>query len=582
MYFKIKSLFLWSKNPNFTYHEIPFSLNKINIITGSSKTGKSAIIPIIDYCLGSSKCAIPVDTIRDSCSWFGILIQTNDEQLLICREEAGSKKANDNMYFERNKSIEIPKKIEKNSVLSSIKQLLNELFGMTFLSLDNEESNYNRFLSRPSYRDFMSFIFQPQNIIANADVLFYKADTMDNRRKLINLFPYILGAATPKILAIRQELMNLNKELDSTKKTLENIKNVTFEWRQEILSWISKAREYGLTNYTPNKNTTFEELVNELTKISKKSNYESNLDAKNIESIANEITALRTEEKQISNDLFISQNRYQSMMRLKDSSNNYNESLKIQLERLNISSWLKNLSSNNEICPICGNNHKTSNAILNNFTNAIKNIENEINDSLTFPNAFERELQRVKREISVNVDKLKAIQKRINFENNSLKNSKKLKFTSEEIARFIGQLEMVLATFNRIGKDGELENKILQLNNRIAELTPLINKSDFEKKISDSLNYIQNEAMNIISTLDVEYPSRSIEFIINDLTIKVKNSNGRDDYLWEIGSASNWLSYHISILLAFQKFFQNKNTINIPNILILDQPSQVYFPQTLF
>ena len=63
------------------------------------------------------------------------------------------------------------------------------------------------------------------------------------------------------------------------------------------------------------------------------------------------------------------------------------------------------------------------------------------------------------------------------------------------------------------------------------------------KKISDSLNYIQNEAMNIISTLDVEYPSRSIEFIINDLTIKVKNSNGRDDYLWEIGSASNWLSY---------------------------------------
>lgn len=87
--------------------------------------------------------------------------------------------------------------------------------------------------------------------------------------------------------------------------------------------------------------------------------------------------------------------------------------------------------------------------------------------------------------------------------------------------------------------------------------------------------------MNIISTLDVEYPSRSIEFIINDLTIKVKNSNGRDDYLWEIGSASNWLSYHISILLAFQKFFQNKNTINIPNILILDQPSQVYFPQKL-
>lgn len=63
------------------------------------------------------------------------------------------------------------------------------------------------------------------------------------------------------------------------------------------------------------------------------------------------------------------------------------------------------------------------------------------------------------------------------------------------------------------------------------------------------------------------------------MTIKIRTADGRENYLWEIGSASNWLSYHISISLAFQKFFQERKGISIPNILVFDQPSQVYFPR---
>lgn len=61
--------------------------------------------------------------------------------------------------------------------------MLNELFGMSFLELDPDTGVF-----RPSYRDFMAFLFQPQNIVANADVLFYKADTMEHRKKLIDVF----------------------------------------------------------------------------------------------------------------------------------------------------------------------------------------------------------------------------------------------------------------------------------------------------------------------------------------------------------------------------------------------------------
>jgi len=53
--------------------QLPFKLGSVNIITGRSLTGKSAIIEIIDYCLGRSDFTVPEGTIRDSVAWYGVL-----------------------------------------------------------------------------------------------------------------------------------------------------------------------------------------------------------------------------------------------------------------------------------------------------------------------------------------------------------------------------------------------------------------------------------------------------------------------------------------------------------------------------
>ena len=37
----------------------------VNIITGDSGTGKSALIPIVDYCLGAKEYEVPVRAIRN-------------------------------------------------------------------------------------------------------------------------------------------------------------------------------------------------------------------------------------------------------------------------------------------------------------------------------------------------------------------------------------------------------------------------------------------------------------------------------------------------------------------------------------
>lgn len=81
--------------------------------------------------------------------------------------------------------------------------------------------------------------------------------------------------------------------------------------------------------------------------------------------------------------------------------------------------------------------------------------------------------------------------------------------------------------------------------------------------------------------LDSERPNDPIKMDYKNLTVVISGDDGRDDYLWEIGSGSNWLSYHISVTLAFKLFFNGQSQSPVPSFIVYDQPSQVYFPQKL-
>ena len=83
----VKELILWSAEPAFAPVTITFVPNKVNVITGWSETGKSSIVSIVDYCLGSSRCAIPVGPIRDSVAWYGLRIETSIGVMRVARRK---------------------------------------------------------------------------------------------------------------------------------------------------------------------------------------------------------------------------------------------------------------------------------------------------------------------------------------------------------------------------------------------------------------------------------------------------------------------------------------------------------------
>lgn len=433
-----------------------------------------------------------------------------------------------------------------------------------------------------SYREYIRFLFQPQNIVANADVLFYKADTMEHRKKLIDVFPYALGAVTPETLAKRKEIERLSKISERYRRDLEQIKVVAEGWKHEVAGWLTQAHEYGLTDYVTNDNDEFARQVDELRVISQKRIADASVASAHVAYLSEDIVALRQEEQQTSSELFAVRRRHTEMLQLMQSMGQYDKSLQIQLDRLDISTWIRSNMIERNVLPIFQPSHENVMDDVDALCSAIEQIERTTTEMAVVPAAFEREMQTVQVQIQELTDKLEAIQNRIRVESQSLVAHREESYTLESISRFLGRIDSAISTYERIGTDGELQVKLDEVNARIEKLKKEVNEAEIRRRLDYALNYISTEMGKILTQLDVEHPEDPAEFVIKDLTVRVKNQSGRNDYLWEIGSASNWLSYHIALILALHRFFQTKSSVNIPNFIVFDQPSQVYFPRTRY
>ena len=83
---------------------------------------------------------------------------------------------------------------------------------------------------------------------------------------------------------------------------------------------------------------------------------------------------------------------------------------------------------------------------------------------------------------------------------------------------------------------------------------------------------------DMLQSLDMENSEWEVHFDYKNLALKIVDNKDTSHFLNEIGSASNWLSYHVAFSLALQRYLQTHSPLTIPSFVFYDQPSQVYFP----
>lgn len=573
MFFQLRQVILWPRSGG-APRVVTFEPGMVNVISGASKTGKSSVIPIIDYCLGSERCAIPVGVIRESCSWFGVLVDTLEGQKLIARREPGDLKASGDMLLLEAPEVEPPLSIhQRNQTVDYVKAVLNRLSGLS--NLQFEPGSEDRFKSRPSFRDLMAFLFQPQNIVANPDVMFFKADTTDHREKLKTIFPYVLGAISPELLQARHELDRISRVLRRKESELKARQASGASWQREGFAWARLAIEYGLLPANTVVPNDWPSTVDLLRAAMQSDTRAAAPTLASMDVIMARLTELRATESKLAMELNQSRNKLHELRRLDESSDSFREGLHVQRDRLGLSRWIRELATERPAAVLEPSD--AGRERIDQLCEALEGIELRLRSHPGITESLGRETIRQREAVDTVLADLAAVRQEIRTLEGRSEDARKVTTRGEEISRFLGRLQEALRLYEAADTSSALSEEIAALRTQVEDLNKLISEHEIARKTENALDTIQSISSRLVPELDGEWPDAPIRLNIQDLTVKVIRGT-RDDFLWEIGSGANWLAYHVALTLALQGYFLSKPNHPVPGLLIYDQPSQVYFP----
>ena len=233
---------------------------------------------------------------------------------------------------------------ERNTTVDAVKRMLDRLAGLDPTSDFDPTGAAGGYAGRPSFRDMLAFTFQPQNIVANPDVLFFKADTTEHKEKLRTIFPYVLGAVTPAILEARWELDRLQRNLRRKETELRGLEAANAAWRTEARGWLRQAIELGLLPPNQILSDEWADIIDLLRSLpSGVSRATPSLEGLDV--ALGRLEALRTQEEKYARDLSIHRQRLNELRRLLESSDAYGGAIRVQRDRLEISRWLRGLEA---------------------------------------------------------------------------------------------------------------------------------------------------------------------------------------------------------------------------------------------
>jgi hypothetical protein len=586
MKLKLKNIILYPKDGSKDKKVVPFELDKVNVITGESHKGKSALVHIIDYCLGSGKCSIPVGVIRDLTEWFGVHLITEKTELLILRKEPGHHfSTNEMIMVEQVEPIDFDKLKNPNDYKANRDAVINRLNQLSGLSSErfDLENPKNNFGGAASFRDTSAFQFQPQHIVANPYALFYKADTVEHQQKLRTIFPLILGAVNNEALALEREIKELETNLKKFQLELSTKKAAVNSWVNNLRGLYSRSVQLGLVKDIP-MDTEFYDAEQYLFQlnlivINFKENpipiYQSGTSEKDVQ-LQTELTTL---ERSLQNEIGIRKIRLSKLQSLNTSTTQYKETIVTQQKRLEPVSWFKE-KLNHEYCPFCESKNEMAQKQIESLDVYNKNLEIISNAVNTKDVNLDKEISDIKTEIrdfetKVNTsrDILRDIYKKSIDENNNRQ-------TIEELYKFIGRLEQALENVVSTSIDSSLDIQIKTLQNNLQDLNDKLNEIKSKNNQQTILKRISLLISHYVSLLDIDRPDDPVELDIANLTLKIlSTSSNRSDYLWEVGSGANWMGYHLSVMFALHEHFLSLKHNFVPSFILIDQPSQVYFPK---
>jgi len=564
-----------------TPQTVPFETG-VNVVTGRSSTGKSALIEVFDYCFGSSDYTVPVGVITKNAKLFFVVIRLKSSLLVLARGPDS-----DNCFLYEDFDLTLSDRTDWMTMgyfqrslfrpLEEYKKALRPFFGIRVTDVDEDvaarDLRGGRKLPTPSVRSLTSFMLQHQNLIANKHAIFYRFDEKQKREQAIDHLKVFLGFANQEYFMLKQKENDLEQQRRQLQRALPRIADRRKVFSERVV--LAKKWLEGMSGQTL-------EFDVEMA-LDDPAAMLSDLRSRKITfSAESDIYVRQIHEAQLDKTHATAQLRQaQVLLSEVNSSKNYAKQYE-EFQRSTQAPALVHLQ--NGECPLCHVGSLSAEPEANALGAAIDWLNGELSKTGMRSLAFEEEEQRAAKELDKARHRVAEVAARLDGLYKQVNDLQKVRSqyerTVEARVRLEGILEDWLRNKSEVS-DLDLEEISKQLRSVRAELGSRFN---MQEKLDGAEARI-TELMAIYGArFDFEKSYHPIQLRLSLDTFDLWHDAGDDRkvFLRAMGSGANWLASHLVLFLSLQRYFcELGDDCSIPPILFLDQPSQVYFPAVL-
>lgn len=572
MNFQILNIIVYGNNGK--KRSIDLIPNCVNIITGQSQTGKSALIHIVDYCLGRKDCNIPAGIIRKNVSWYAVKLQITSSEIFIARKtpEKG-KESSEHIYFERGTHITLPdiQSLVKNTNLETLNILLSEVLGTNDYSYEPEPGK-TRKTGKADIGKALIYCFQEQSEIDDQKFLFHRQGEPFVPQSIKDYLPFYLGAISNDYIESKEKLRKLKRDLKSIEAKISESERLRGNNFEQAFSLINEGKNVGLIPQNLSLPNSWEQ-IDSLLKEALSNNIENEVtipDGILLNSLFDKQYKLNEEYRNSIDEL----NSYKN---LKATAGGYGTELQEQNARLKSIELFSANIEKQHTCPLCAsalqdkipsveainNSLSLTKTQLETVTNETPHLDHLIREAEDVCARIKTELGEIKKSI---ISLQKTNQRILDVRDQNAR-----------VAMIKGRFSLYIEHMPLGDLDLAQEiRKVKTLKEQIFKLEEELSDENLSGKIESILSVISARISTLAQKLGIEHSDFPMRLDIKKLTVVADTEDGPIP-MPKMGSGENWVGLHLATHLSLHNWFLKKSC-PVPQFLFLDQPSQAYFP----
>lgn len=539
---------------------------EVNIVTGRSRTGKSALMPIIQYCLGSGTIKIPVNVIRYSVAWYALhLLMPDGSECFIARREPGhDKAASPEIYVEVGSNLTPPnvEQLHKNYTKESLDAFLSARIGIA-----NIEAEPGAGSSRVPYQiDFSHtqfFNYQDQNEIANKSILFHRQAEEGMPYTIRDVLPYFLGAEDEDRLLQKRQLRNMRQELRKMQRESIERSNARDVVSAKAASLVAEAENMGVTVRGAASPV---EALRALAKIHDPASDHTR--------IGDELARLEDERERLLQAQRVLKGRLRTYNSLLTDGKGYTSELQSQRARLQSVGLLNGVQVQAQ-CPLCESSLRETLPSVRALQESIETLDKQLNQVRVSQPRLEEAIAEATSELNELRSNLNSIDVSIMVLENRNEELTARRRVIDSTAYLRGRISAYLETVNEESGSKDFDERLSALAARVSELEASLHVKAVKERLDSIVSIMSLEMSAWAKELDLEYGDKPVRLDLQRLTVVAETKHGHV-LMDQIGSAANWLGFHLVAFAALHKWFV-ENDRPIPRFIFLDQPTQAFY-----